>query len=197
MYEVKEKESKKSSNIVIFIIITLILSVVAYIFIGKKNNSKILKEEIKVAEAEIRLKPKEEVKSKVPLDDFTTVEFGKRNFKVPDEYIFTINKGIFKLSIKDSFECKIKIVNKKFSKILSDKKKIKKDIEKDDIKVDSIKEVKYNDEKHLKFEINKNHIILYKKFNNIKSLRIEIKSENKNVEDVYKKKIKKVIDSAK
>ena len=193
MYEIKEKDSKRSISITLFIIITIIMVVLAYIFIGKKNNVKILKEEIKVAEAKQRLKPKKEVKSKVPLDDFTTVEFNKKNLKVPDEYIFTINKGIFKLAIKDSFECKIKVVDKKLSKLISDKKKIKKDIEKDDIKVDNIKEPKYKDEKHLKFEINKKHIILYRKINNFKSYRIEIISQKDNAEDI----IKKILDSSK
>lgn len=195
MYEVNEKEKKKSTSIIFLIIITITSGVLLYVVLGKKNNTIIMKETVKTIEAKERTVENEVTEYRIPLDDFTSVEFEKRIYKIPDEYIFSINDGIFKISLKDSFECRIKVLNKKFSSVLSDKNKIKKDIEKDN-KVNSVKEVKYDGEKYLKYEIDSKHVIFYRKHSNIKSYRIEIISYDKSAEEILKKHIIKIIDKS-
>lgn len=192
MYEINEKEKKRSTGIIFLIIITIGSMVFLYTILGKKNNTIIMKETVKTIEAKERTVENDVTEYKVPLDDFTSVEFEKRIYKIPDEYIFSINDGIFKISLKNSFECRIKVLNKKFSSVISDKNKIKKDIEKEN-KVNSLKEVKYDGEKYLKYEINNKHVIFYRKHSNIKSYRIEIISNDKSAEEILKKHIIKII----
>ena len=196
MYEVKE-EKRKNTSIIFFVMITIIIIIYFYIMIGKKNNEVIMKETIKTVEAKERQVDNDITKSKVPLDNFTSVEFEKKTFKILDDYIFSINDGIFKITLSDEFECKIRVINKKYSSIYSDKNKIKKDIEKEFKEVKNVKEVKYDGEKHLKYEIDSKHIVLYRKQSKVKTYRIEILSNDKKAEEVYKKYIKKIIAEAK
>lgn len=197
MYEVKEVEKITNAGIIFLIVITILCVFGFYIMIGKKNNTIIMKENVKTIEAKERTKENSEIVSKIALDDFTSVEFEKKIYKISDNYIFSINEGVFKISLNNNFECRLSIINKKYSSVTSDKNKIKKDIEKENAEVKSVKEVKYDGKKHLKYEIDKKHIILYRKQSNVKTYRIEVISYDKNAEDIYKKYIKKIIDEAK